>query len=123
MTGSKKRDQLRGVDDKEIKAFIANWEILEELVTEVYFKGEVEPTDRHLFGSLKLAIKRYYLQLSDELRPFWMQVKIAGKFLRNDPFAELLDTPGLSAFLTSWDRMQMVPAAREALNLMLVSGK
>lgn len=123
MTGSNQKNQPRGTDEKEIKAFIANWEILEELVEEVYFKGEVEPTDRHLFGSLKLAIKRYYLQLADELKPFWMQVKIAGKLLRNDPFAELLDTPGLSAFLTNWDRMQMVPAAREALNLMLVSSK
>ena len=123
MTGTYQNDRERGVDEKEIEAFIANWEILEELVEEVYYKGEVEPTDRHLFGSLKMAIKRYYSQLSDELRPFWMQVKIAGQLLRNDPFAELLDTPGLSAFLTNWDRMQMVPAAREALNLMRVSNK
>jgi hypothetical protein len=123
MTVSDQKGQANSIDEKNIETFIANWEILEELVEEVYYKGEVEPTDRHLFGSLKLAIKRYYLQLGDELRPFWMQVKIAGQFLKNDPFVELLDTPGLSAFLTSWDRMQMVPAAREALNLMLVSNK
>jgi hypothetical protein len=123
MTGSDQKDQANSVDEKNIEALIANWEIFEELVEEVYSKGEVEPTDRHLFGSLKLAIQRYYLQLADELRPFWMQVKIAGQLLKNDPFAELLDTPGLSAFLTNWDRMQMVPAAREALNLLLVSNK
>lgn len=108
---------------KDIELFLANWEMLEELVEEVYSKGKVEPTDRHLFGSLKLAITRYYAFLADELKPFWQQVKVAGKFLANDPFAELLDTPGLSVFLTSWDRMQMVPAAREALSLMRVTKK
>jgi hypothetical protein len=43
--------------------------------------------------------------------------------LKDDPFEELLDTPGLSAFLTNWDVIEKVPAAREALNLMLVAGK
>lgn len=109
------------VDQKEIDLFIANWEMLEELVTDVYSKGQVDPTDRDLFGSLKFALKRYYRLLAEELKPFWRQVKVAGKLLKNDPFAELLDAPGLSAFLTNWEAIQKVPAAREALNLMLVA--
>lgn len=123
MAASNVQENPRELDENQVEMFVANWEMLEELVTEVYSKGQVEPTDRDLFGSLKLALKRYHRYLADELRPFWQQVKIAGRFLKNDPFAELLDTPGLSGFITNWDRMQMVPAAREALNLMRVSGK
>ena len=72
----------KGFDDSQITMFLANWEMLEELVNEVYAKGQVESTDRDLFGSLKLALRRYYRYLSEELRPFWRQVKVAGKFLK-----------------------------------------
>ena len=112
-----------GLDQKQINAFVANWDMLEELVADVYAKGQVEPTDRDLFGSLKLALERYYHSLAEELQPFWLQVRVAGRVLNRDPFAELLESPGLSTIISNWDVMSKVPAAREALNLMLVSAK
>jgi hypothetical protein len=118
---SEQRD-LGAIDKGQVRLFLANWELLEELVSEVYSKGQVDPPDRDLFGSLKLALKRYYIALADELRPFWRQVRVAGRKLKQDPFVELLDVPGLSAFITNWEVIEKVPAAREALNLMLLSG-
>jgi hypothetical protein len=110
------------VDRGQVQMFLANWELLEELVSEVYTKGQVDPPDRDLFGSLKLALRRYYIALADELRPFWRQVRVAGRKLKQDPIIELLDVPGLSAFLTNWEVIEKVPAAREALNLMMLAG-
>ena len=123
MTSWQPEEHLEGLDRREIKTFAANWDLLEELVSDVYSKGEVDPTDRDLFGSLKLALKRYYQQLGEEFQPYWTQVRVAGRVLTRDPFAELLESPGLSTIISNWDVMSKVPAAREALNLMLVAAK
>lgn len=123
MEDSAQQVDTGGVEHRQIKAFVANWEILEELVTDVYAKGEIDSRDRDLFGSLKLALKRYYQSLAEELQPFWVQVRVAGKVLTTDPIAELLESPGLSAIISNWDAMSKVPAAREAINLMLVAVK
>ena len=123
MAASNLKEHPGGIDERQIMTFAANWEILEELVADVYAKGQVDPKDRDLFGSLKLALKRYYRSLAEELQPFWQQVKVAGRALTKDPFAELLDTPGLTTLITNWEVMEQVPAAREALNLILVTAK
>ena len=110
---------LMRLSGSPMQTFVANWDMLEELVTAVYNTGKVEPTDKHLFKSLQYALRDHYKEWADVLRPYWQQVKVAGRMLTEDPFNLMMEAPEVAGLAENWDMMQSLPAAREALNLLL----
>lgn len=111
---------MEKMKDNPIKIFIGNWEMLEELVVSIYRSGEATPTDRELFVSLQFALRSHYRKLADALRPYWQQLKVAGKPAQTDPFQTLIDASMRSGQVDYWDMMQTLPVAREALNQMVL---
>ncbi|HKJ28186.1 MAG TPA: hypothetical protein VJ965_11150, partial [Anaerolineales bacterium] len=73
------------IKDNPIKTFIGNWEMLEELITAIYRSGEATPNDRDLFISLQYALRSHYKKWAEALRPYWQQIKVAGKPNKQDP--------------------------------------
>jgi hypothetical protein len=110
---------LKKLKGSPIQTFIANWAMFEEVITNVYRTGRMAPEDTHLLGSLRYAIRDHYNQWADVLHPYWQKVKVGGKRVESDPFLALMDASLNSSFASTWEAIQILPVAREALNLMV----
>lgn len=108
------------IKDKPIKVFVGNWEMLEELITAIYRSGEATPKDLDLFISLQYALRSHYKKWASALRPYWQQIKVAGRPNKKDPFQTLIDASMQTDKTDYWDMMQSLPVAREALNQMVL---
>ncbi len=102
-----------------IHTFIANWALFEDVITDVYRSGTLAPEDNHLLGSLRFAIRDHYNQWADVLRPYWQKVRVGGRRVESDPFLALVESSISSGFTGTWEAVQILPVAREALNLMV----
>ena len=105
--------------DSPMGTFLANWVMFEELLFNIHATGRAEDDDLDLLGSLRYAIKYHYHQWADLLRPYWTQVKVAGRAISQDPFLAALETashPERAAMYASVDELT---AVRKTLNLML----
>ncbi len=102
-----------------MKTFIGNWVMFEELVFSVHASGKLEEEDHDLLGSLRYALKHHYEEWADVLRPYWSQVRVAGKRLRQDPFKDILETSVFSGGVSSYEAVQNLAVVRETFNLML----
>lgn len=107
------------LQDTPMRTFVGNWVMFEDLLVSIHASGEIAEDDQDLLGSLRLALKHHYQQWADILRPYWQQVKVAGKALRQDPFLNLLETSVFSGLSGSYETVEELSAARLTLNLML----
>ncbi|MBN2044611.1 MAG: hypothetical protein JW757_06300 [Anaerolineales bacterium] len=105
--------------DSPMGTFLANWVMFEELLVSIHASGRIEADDLDLLGSLRYAIDYHYQQWADLLRPYWMQVIIAGRSLRQDPFLSALEKAIKPDEASSYASMEELGAARKTLNLML----
>jgi len=62
-----------------------------------------------------------YADLAFQLAPFWRKAKIKGEVVIKDPFLSLIDKQSAKEFVENWEAMKTLPAAREALNEMLMA--
>ena len=118
MTLSTKTIYLK-LQDSPMSTFLGNWVMFEELVVSVHSSGQLKDDDRDLLGSLRYALKHHYDQWMDVLRPYWQQVKVAGKALSDDPFLASLNTSVFPGNSSSYEAVEGLIAVRETLNLMV----
>jgi hypothetical protein len=111
------------LQDSPMRTFLANWVMFEELVVDIHASGKIDEEDIDLLGSLRFALKHHYRQWADVLRPYWQQVKVAGKLLRQDPFLNMLDTSVFSGQGDSYAAVETLAVVRETLNLMVSDQK
>ena len=117
------RTILLQLQDSPMRTFLANWVMFEELVVDIHASGKIDEEDLDLLGSLRYAIQHHYEQWADMLLPYWQQVKVAGKRLRQDPFLNMLETSLLTAREDSYTAVESLSAVRETLNLMVADQK
>ena len=103
-------------DNRDLDDLVEHWDQLERLVIRVY-KGKVaRPEDETEYGQLQGWLQSNYPKWQTDLQPYWQRAKVAGHPAGQDPFRHILAHPSAAAFLTDWNAMQHLPAAREALN-------
>lgn len=98
---------------------IAQWDRLERLVIDVFRRGEADGQDeaewqwlrQNLGGSLD----------AQAMAPHWQGVLAGGQPLDADPFAALLGIARAELLVDNRRAMQLLPAAREALNRWLLA--
>ena len=96
--------------------FIRQWDIVETLVVST-FRQEGDPgTDALTWQKTRAWLLAEYPEFEATLAPFWKGAKIAGKPAQTDPFLALLTFKELEQFEGNWTAMQILPAAREAIN-------
>lgn len=105
--------------DRELSAFIAYWDRLERLVVLVHREKMTVAAAEPEFAEVWPWLRQNYGRWVEALRPYWQQTKAAGAPTQTDPFQMLLDLETPTAILGNWRAMQHLPAAREALNLLL----
>ncbi len=107
--------------DEPLHEFIPHWDTLEALAIRVYKSGRATAEDEVQHQEARAALQKLYPALSDKLRPYWQQARVAGHPEHGDPFAFLLAPAHAAEFVGHWAALQHLPAAREALNQLLVA--
>ena len=64
-------------------------------------------------------LRRQYPKWQSILTPYWRRSTVDNEPLEEDPFQILLALPAPEGILNNWLAMQLLPAAREAINLYL----
>ncbi len=111
----------RELADPALDTFIADWDALEALVVRVYRGGVAGPPDVAEWPSLRDRLAASYPVWSAGLAQHWPEIRAGGKPVTEDPFARLMSIPRAADIVGDWAAMQTLPAAREALNRMLVA--
>lgn len=111
----------RGLRDEALAAFIERWDALEGLVIRVYRGQAAEAEDEAEYRALRGWLERQYPRWQAALRPYWRQAQVAGKAAERDPFSRLLEARTAADFVGDWEAMQHLPAAREALNQLVLN--
>lgn len=100
-------------------AFIADWDRLERLVIDVYRRGETDGQDEAEWQWLRGALAGRHEAAA--LAPHWRGVLAGGEALAADPFLALLSLSRAADLVDNRRAMQLLPAAREALNRWLLA--
>jgi hypothetical protein len=100
--------------------FVAHWDEVEGLIIRVFRSGRLGPDDEHVWHTLRGWLAQAYPGWRSALEPHWRASKAAGKLADEDPFDMALAHDRASSFLADRRMMQFLPAAREAINRMIL---
>jgi hypothetical protein len=101
--------------------FVAQWDRLETLVIAVFRTGTSRGEDEAAYRALAADLRRRYAVVEPELAPHRDGVRAGGDTLDGDPFRALLAAPDAAWFVGNRRALQLLPAAREALNRWLLA--
>lgn len=110
----------RALADPALDVFVAGWDGLEALVVRVYRAGAATPADEAAWADLRPALAAAYPAWAQSLASHWPLTRAGGQPVTADPFARLMAFARAAEIVGDWAAMQTLPAAREALNRMLV---
>lgn len=120
-----KRDQSRrgqpSLVDQDLAEFVDRWDRLEVLVIQVYKSRIVSAEDESEHREVFDWLRQRYPEWQPVFEPYWLATKIAGKPTTDDPFLFLLSHQGAGEFVRNSQAMKTLPAAREALNQLLIA--
>ena len=107
-------------DAPALETFALAWDDLESLVISVYRAGQSTGEAEEDYQRIRHRLKDLYPDWQADLRSFWESARVAGEITRQDPYLALLQAEDAAWFVGNWEAMQTLPAAREALNGLLV---
>jgi hypothetical protein len=108
------------LDDPHWTQFASYWDQLEDLIIRVFREKVAPPHVVAKHRRVRAWLEGNYPEREAALRRFWSGVRIGGESAKQDPFAWLIDTTSAEGFVGNWTAMQTLPAAREALNRLLL---
>lgn len=108
--------------DPSLQALIRAWDELEALVIRVYKSGQATPEDEATYAHVRAWLTRHYAAWAPALQPHWQAALVAGIPAPGDPFLRLTAAVSALDFVGDWEAMQNLPAAREALNRLVLAG-
>jgi hypothetical protein len=111
---------LQAVDEPDLIAFVEAWDRLESLVIDIYKRGYAEKEDTRAYPGLKREAKQSYRKWKAMLEPHWRGLEAAARPVEADPFQAILGRSRAQAFVGDWAAMQTLPAARQAINHLLL---
>ncbi len=114
------RSLLHRNTNVSLQTFVARWDALEALVIRVYRNGTASTADCDEHRALRPLLLLDYQRWREPLRPCWRAARCGSKPCEEDPFEFLLRVETPARFVGSWEHMQALPAAREALNRLLL---
>jgi hypothetical protein len=101
--------------------FVAYWDALEYVVVSVYREKQTAVAAAPEFSRVWPWLRRHYPHWQASLTPFWQLTTVAGAPAPADPFQLLLDLDSPERISGNWEAMQVLPAAREALNRFILA--
>lgn len=104
----------------DLHTFIEHWDQLEALAIRVYKQGSATPDESKTYLEIKRWLENHYDKWEAKLKPFWSVSPVGGTLAHGDPFRFLFQYPAANKFVQNWAALQHLPAARQALNQLLV---
>lgn len=111
---------LQAVNNPDLIAFVEAWDRLESLVIDIYRRGYAEKGESRAHPALKRDVERAYGNWGSALEPIWQSLEAAGRPVEADPFRAILGRPRAESFVGDWAAMQILSAARQAINHFLL---
>jgi hypothetical protein len=115
------RALLNELADAGAERFVQDWDELEKLVIEIYKEASASPEHENAYRHLSARLHVSYPPIREALAIHWRAAMIRGRAIEADPYALLMGQKAAAEFVGNWEAMQTLPAAREALNEMLVA--
>lgn len=112
---------LQKLNDPQLTAFATDWDSVTELIIEIYQQKSLTVEQQQIFFEAQERLQTTYPALAAELEPHWRTARIKGELVVGDPFLAVLNKRSAKEFVENWDAMRTLPAAREALNMMLMT--
>ncbi len=112
---------IKELKDPAWDAFAKDWDILNDLIIEIFKQKSVSFEQQELFFEVQGRLRQRYPNLAAEIDPFWRAAKVKGEVSVDDPFQTLFAKGSARDFVDNWEAMRTLPAAREALNEMLMA--
>lgn len=114
---------LAGAANADLAELVGHWDVLEALVIRVFRGKAATDADalawRNTRAWLRVAMPRWDAALA----PHWAGRKIGGQPATQSPFDDLLVPAEATGFAGNLRAMQTLPAAREALNLLILENQ
>lgn len=107
--------------EPRLNQFIERWDIVEALAIQTYRQKKVDPAAAERYRASRAWLIDHYDDLAGPLTPFWEKSLVGGTSDHADPFLFVLEVAELDGFLGNWAALQHLPAAREALNQLLIA--
>lgn len=112
---------MQWVPQASLAEFVTQWDVLEALVIRVYKGKRATAVDEQQYQQAKAWFEANYAQFAPTLQPYWADTKVGGTTEHDDPFRVLFAPDTAVVFVNNWPAMQHLPAAREALNKLIVA--
>lgn len=106
--------------DPDLETLVEQCDALEALIIRVYKGGQATAADEAEYQALRGWMEANYPSWQPLLLPLWQEATVAGKPAATDPFLRLTAANSAQAFVGDWEAMQHLPAAREALNRLVL---
>jgi hypothetical protein len=114
------RRLLDDVDDPELAAFALAWDALEECLVQIYRAADCPPELATRHAELRASVESGLDAWEPALQPHWMATRINGAPPSESPFLSVVAVHRAGAVVGDRDLMRTLPAAREALNHLLL---
>ena len=111
---------MANVTDENLHAFVTDWDILEGLVVGIFRNKTATAADVQTYAQVRTELQTHLTQWQNALYPHWQGKKIGGQAAQSDPFAALIAPSHAGEFVGNLRLMQTLPAAREALNSLVI---
>jgi hypothetical protein len=111
-----------GAASPDLEAFVAGWDVVEAIVVDVNKRGEATAGERAAYAGAREALLADYATVwAPRFVPFWPRTVEGGRPTPSDPFRRILAPASADGFVGNWPAMQALAAARETLNLYVLS--
>lgn len=98
-----------------------HWDSLEILVITVFKSKQSTAEDEQNYQIVKQWFNAHYSGWQAKIVPYWQDVLAGGEPVESDPFLLLVSAETAADFNGDWRAMQLLAAARETLNKLLVA--
>ena len=117
------RRLLEQIDNPHLAEFALAWDGFEECIVRVYRLGACQAEDEIQYGQLRDRLERDIGTWEHALEPHWRATRIDAAAPPESPFRMVLAVRQVQAVIGNWELMRTLPAAREALNHLLLENR
>jgi len=112
---------LKELKEPELDKFVEAWDTLNDLIIEIFKQKSTTFEQQETYFEVQEKLQTSYAKLKKQLEPFWRATRVKDGLIVGDPFQTLLEKQSAKEYVENWDAMRTLPAAREALNQMLMA--
>lgn len=112
---------LKELKQPKLDAFVQDWDTLNDLIIEIFKQKSTTFEQQETYFEVQEKLRTSYAKLKGELEPFWRATRVKDGLSVGDPFQTLIEKRSAKEFVENWDAMRTLPAAREALNQMVMA--